>query len=70
MTIVTPPFVLDFAGAWLDVQPEFSEDIWAQWEAEKQEQFGSRWGEARAVLSALEEFDIYVLDVSPRNIRF
>jgi hypothetical protein len=70
MTIVTPPFVLDFAGARLDFPPEFSDEVWAEWEAEKQEQFGSRWPEARAVLGALEEFDIYVLDVSPRNISF
>jgi len=27
MTIVTRPFVLDFAGAYLDKRPEFSEDI-------------------------------------------
>ena len=70
MTIVTPPFVLDFAGARLDFPPEFSEEVWAEWEAEKKEQFGSRWPEARAVLGVLEEFDIYVLDVSPRNITF
>lgn len=70
MTIVTPPFVLDFAGAWLDIPPEFSEEIWAQWETEKEEQFGTRWPEARAVLGALKELDIYVLDVSPRNIMF
>jgi len=70
MTIVTPPFVLDFAGARLDVPPDFSEEIWAEWEAEKREQFGSRWPEARAALGALEELDIYVLDVSPRNIMF
>ena len=70
MTIVTPPFVLDFAGARLDIPPDFSEEVWAEWEAEKREQFGSRWPEARAALGALEELDIYVLDVSPRNIMF
>jgi hypothetical protein len=70
MTIVTPPFVLDFAGAQLDFPPDFPEEVWEEWEAEKMEQFGSRWPEARAVLDALEEFDIYVSDVSPRNITF
>jgi hypothetical protein len=70
MTIVTPPFVLDFAGARLDIPPDFSEEVWAEWEAEKLEQFGGRWPDVRAVLGALEELDIYVLDVSPRNIVF
>lgn len=27
MTIVKPPFVFDFAGAWLDWRPEFSDEI-------------------------------------------
>jgi len=70
MTIVTPPFVLDFAGARLDFPPDFPDEVWEEWEAEKKEQFGSRWPEARAVLGALEEFDVYVLDVSTRNIMF
>src|SRR5437016_4344973 len=32
MTIVKRPFVLDFAGAYLDVCPEFTAEIWADWE--------------------------------------
>ena len=70
MNIVAPPFVLDFAGARLDFPPEFPDEVWEQWEAEKIEQFGPRWPEVRAVLGALEDLDIYVLDVSPRNIMF
>ena len=70
MTIVSRPFVLDFAGAYLDAQPEFSEEIWAQWEADKREQFGARWSEVRAVLSTLEQLDIYMIDVSPSNVAF
>jgi len=30
MTLVTPPFVLDFAGAWLDWPPTFSDEVWAE----------------------------------------
>src|SRR5436309_3347316 len=45
MTIVTRPFVLDFAGAYLDRAPEFSEEVMADWRAEKQEQFGPHWPE-------------------------
>jgi hypothetical protein len=41
MTIVKQPFVLDFAGAYLDARPEFSADVWADWEAARREQFGA-----------------------------
>jgi hypothetical protein len=70
MTIVAPPFVLDFAGARLDVPPDFSEEVWAEWEREKVEEFGPRWPRVLSVLGALEELEIYVLDVSSRNIVF
>ena len=70
MTIVTRPFVLDFAAAYVGAPPEFSADIWAEWEAEKQEQFGARWRAVRAVLDAFEDLGIYLADVSPSNIAF
>jgi hypothetical protein len=43
MSVVTPPYVLDFAGAYLDWKPDFSEEVMADWRADKQEQFGKRW---------------------------
>jgi hypothetical protein len=70
MSIVARPFVLDFAGAYMDAPPTFSDEIWAEWEAEKRDQFGFHWPEVRAVLAALEEKDIYMVDVSPSNIAF
>ena len=70
MSIVVRPFVLDFAGAYLDVPPDFPEDKWAEWEAEKQEQFGERWRKVQEILGALEELDIHMIDVSPSNIAF
>ena len=68
MTIVTRPYVLDFAGAFLDYKPDFDEEVLADWHAEKREQFGSRWAEAQAILRALEDFGIFVVDVNPNNI--
>ncbi len=47
-----------------------AEEIWADWELEKHEQFDARWPTGRRVLAALEDLDIYVVDVSPRNISF
>jgi hypothetical protein len=70
MTIVRRPFVLDFAGAYLDVRPEFSADVWADWEAEKREQFEGHWPFVEKLLAAFEEMGIYLLDVSPANIAF
>jgi hypothetical protein len=70
MTIVVRPFVLDFAGAYLDHAPDFSEETLADWRADKQDQFGSSWPEVEAILRALEGQGIYMEDVSPGNIAF
>ena len=70
MSIVTRPFVLDFAGAYLDAPPDFPKEVWVEWEAGKQEQFDVRWPRVQAVLAALEELDIHMVDVSPSNIAF
>jgi serine kinase of HPr protein (carbohydrate metabolism regulator) len=70
MSIVVRPFVLDFAGAWLDIPPDFSDEVWAEWEDEKRGQFGSRWPKVQEILGALETLDIHMVDVSPSNIAF
>lgn len=68
MTLVSRPFVLDFAGALLDEKADFSPEVLADWTAEKTEQFGSRWAEVQAIIRALEGSGIMMLDVSPSNI--
>ena len=70
MTIVTRPFVLDFAGAYLDRAPDYSEEVLADWRAEKQEQFGARWAEVQATLRSLESYGVFMADVNPGNISF
>jgi hypothetical protein len=70
MSIVSRPFLLDFAGAYLDQRPEFPDEVWSEWETDKREQFDARWPTVQAVLSALEKLGIYVVDVSPSNIAF
>jgi hypothetical protein len=70
MTIVTRPFVLDFGGAYLDHAPDFSDEVMADWRAEKIEQFGKRWPEAEAILRILETYGIFMIDVHPNNISF
>jgi hypothetical protein len=70
MTVVSRPFVLDFAGACLDQAPDFSDEVLADWRAEKQEQFGPRWREVEAILGALEGYGVFMLDVNPGNVSF
>jgi hypothetical protein len=70
MTVVARPFVLDFAGAYLDEPADYSDEVLADWRDEKREQFGPRWGEVQAILRALEDYGIFMLDVSPGNISF
>ena len=60
MTIVTRPFVLDFAGAYVGKRPEFSEEIWAEWQVQKHEQFGERWRTVEGVLNVFEDLGIYL----------
>jgi hypothetical protein len=62
MTIVERPFVLDFAGAYLDARPEFPEDVWADWEEEKREQFEDRWRQVQRELVVVSRY-------SPRQRR-
>ncbi len=70
MTVVAPPFVLDFAGAWLDWPPEFSDEIWEEWERKNKEQFGEDWPMAQIILGELEDLGIHMHDPSPSNICF
>jgi hypothetical protein len=71
MTIVTPPFILDFASARLNNPLQFSEEIWADWKATKQEEFGSDWPTVENILRHFnDEHRIQILDPSPKNIRF
>ena len=70
MTIVSPPFVLDFGGAYLDRPPDFSAEVWADWRAMKSEAFESNWPTVQKILAEFESYGIYVADVNPGNIKF
>jgi hypothetical protein len=70
MTLVSPPFVLDFGGAYLDQRPDYSAETLAEWEAERSELFGDDWPRVQAIRAALAGFGIYYYDAHPGNIRF
>jgi hypothetical protein len=70
MTIVKPPFVLDFAAAYLDWPPRFSEEVWEERLSKWRDEFGADWPTVQTILSELEDLGIHMLDPSPANIRF
>lgn len=70
MTIVRPPYLLDFAGALLDEPFDFQEETWEAWEMDRMEKFEDRWPEVRKVMSELEWLGIYLSDMHPGNIAF
>jgi hypothetical protein len=70
MTIVRPPFVLDFASAYLDRRPDYSAEVMEDWATEKREQFGDDWPEVELIMAAFERYGIYLADVKPGNILF
>lgn len=72
MQIVSPPYVLDFASAYLDEFPPYenSEEIMAQWESDKQEQFEDKWPVVKQIIFGFRQYGIYLADVKPGNIVF
>lgn len=71
MGIVAPPFILDFAKAWLDRPADYSPEVMEDYAAKGRELFGERrWNDVVALTWALRQFGIYYYDASPGNIRF
>ena len=72
MTLVKPPFLLDFASAYPTSQvPDFPEDVWQDWHQQKQEEFGDRWPDVQFVLSEFTRLTgLVILDTNCGNIRF
>jgi hypothetical protein len=70
MSIVSPPYILDFAGAYLDRPPDFPPEVLADWRAEKQEQFEDDWPMVQKVMREFRAMGIYLSDLNPKNINF
>lgn len=70
MTIVSPPFCLDFGGAYLDRPPDYSPEVWRDWREQKSEDFEENWEAVLEILAEFESFGVYIADVNPGNIRF
>lgn len=70
MTIVSPPFCLDFGGAYLDKPPDYSPEVWRDWREEKEKDFDGKWPEVEKILDEFRWMGIHIADVNPGNIRF
>jgi hypothetical protein len=70
MQIVERPFVLDFAGGYLDRPPEFDPEVMAEIEEMRREQFGERWPTVQGILAEFRSYGIYLTDIKPGNIEF
>jgi hypothetical protein len=72
MSIVQPPFLLDFGKVYLDSPPPYWDDdeIMGHWHAEGRENFGKQWTKVLSVIRVLEGHGIYYVDPKPGNIMF
>lgn len=71
MGIVSPPLVLDFAGAYLDRRPDCPNDVMEEWHADKLEQFREERRETvQRIMGHFARIGIYLADVKPGNITF
>lgn len=70
MQIVSPPFVLDFAGAYLDKKPDFPANVMRRWMREKVSQFGDDWPRVQSIMAELARHGVHLADVKPGNITF
>jgi hypothetical protein len=70
MSIVQPPYLLDFAKAYLDRPPPYiyDEQMMANAMAEWRERFGRRWTRVNSAISLLRKYGIYYIDPMPANI--
>ncbi|WP_404304562.1 hypothetical protein [Neorhodopirellula lusitana] len=70
MSTVRPPFCLDFGGAYLDQPPDYTPEVWRDWQEEKSDDFEENWPAVEQILDEFRWMGIHIADVNPGNIRF
>ena len=70
MDIVSPPYLLDFGKCYLDRKPDFSPEVWREWNEQHEEMWEGRWKIVRRAVWQLEKYGIYHIDPRPGNVRF
>lgn len=71
MTIVNPPYLLDFGKSRVDSVEDFPDEVWSDWMQGLQDKFGSRFEDALNVFEVLKHrWGVYYLDINPYNLDF
>jgi hypothetical protein len=72
MSLVRPPFLLDFGKVYLDSPPPYWQDpkVMAGMQEEGRGIFEGRWTRVLSLLAVLRRYGIYYVDPKPGNIRF
>jgi hypothetical protein len=72
ISIVSPPFLLDFGKVYLDSPPPYWNDaeIMSAWHAEGKENFGPRWSQVLSLIGMLQKYGIWYVDPKLGNIMF
>lgn len=72
ISIVQPPYLLDFGKVYLDFPPThlYDEQLLANAHEEWVERFGKRWSKVHHAMKMLEQLGIYYYDPRPGNISF
>lgn len=68
LSIVSAPYVLDFGKAYINFPPDFSAEVLADYDAEREEMFEGNWDLAQSAIGALQWYGIYYSDARPSNI--
>lgn len=69
MTVVSAPYVVDFAQAALKKPAPMDSEFYDEWLKETMEDFGDDWPRVRSLVFAFECQGVYLTDLAPRNIR-
>ena len=70
MGVVSPPFLLDFGKAYIDIRPPFEDNILSDARRDQEEWFGDKLPLVESAMFQLELIGIYYSDIRPGNIMF
>lgn len=71
ISVVEPPYLIDFAKATIDVAPVFPPGVYEEWLLRKSKDFGGNWSTVVAIMRDLVGlYGVHLTDLNPNNIAF
>ena len=70
MTTVSAPYIVDFGKTYIDRPPDFTPEVWSDWEDMYQEIWEDRWPIVRSAMESLKSVGIYYMDPHGNNVSF